>query len=153
MIINEGLEEIRKADMIPGDVYRLKMSKPRSESPPEGSSPEAVASFVPKWCVVDCKIVSAKDPLNNDPKVIGREVAYWLMSSRTGLEDLAKFLEAKAVEEPGGKWADGIPKNVQGVRSTDNLDGVEFWCKITPFQYKRGTKKGQWSHNLDPVTL
>ena len=139
MEINDTLEEIRAADFIPDDHYKLIVLSTQTPKPPDVS-----------WAKLNVKIVASKDPHNSS--MIDKELQFWVVSQRDGRKGLGDFLFHKHLYDPEGGWDKGIPEDGEGKKNLHNLVGIPFDAKISPFEYKSGEKAGTWGYNIQPIT-
>lgn len=149
MEVKEGLEALQAEDMIPKDVYKLRIRRIKEARPPEGTNPE---EFESTYSIAECELLKARDAANNDPKILGRRVDYWLIGDPKygGRRGLMSLLLHKHLYDPEGGWVHGIPEDEMGRRLTTNLTGTEFNATVQPYQKKDST---EWGYAVYPITL
>ena len=135
MIVNDTLEEIRAADMVPEDHYKLRIAS--TATPKNGDN---------SWAKLFCSVVNVKDQQNSH--MIGKELQFWVISNRDGRKGLGDFWQHKHLYDPEGGWASGIPEDTNGEKHLHNLVGVTFDAKVRSFQKKDGT----WGSDVQPIT-
>lgn len=144
MQVNEGLDALQRAELVPDDTYELKIVRVRDERPKDSQDP---TGFQPSWSVASCEVLSADDPLNNIEQFIGRRLDYWLIG-QGGKQGVKLICEHKVQNDPGGGWEDGIPANEHGERDTQNLVGVTFKARVGSYK----AQKGGYKQRIRPIT-
>jgi hypothetical protein len=139
MEINDTLEEIRAADFIPDDHYKLIVASTQTPKSTEDNS----------WAKLIVKIVASKDPQN--AHMIDKELQFWVISQRDGRKGLGDFLQHKHLYDPEGGWDKGIPENAEGKKHLHHLVGIPFDARVVPFEFKSGEKAGTWGYNINPI--
>lgn len=123
MKVNEGLDALQKADLIPDDIYEVEIVACKDVTMKKHNNKPG--------CVAKLTITSAEDPANNVPEVLGRTVDYWLVGKRsTGLQRVLEHLGYDEV--PGG--------------DTVGLVGEKLKGRITSYEYQ-----GTWENQFSPL--
>ena len=124
MKIEEGLDALQRAELIPDDVYTVTIAAVKDVN---------MVKFNNKpGCVAKCEITAADDAANNVPEIVGRSVDYWLVGRNArGLRRLLEHLDLETV--PGG--------------DTANLVGLEFKGRISSWE----DKDGEWKNQISPL--
>ena len=126
MIIQEGLDALQKAELIPDDVYTVKIVAVKDVKMPTYNNKQG--------CVAKCEIVAADDPANNVPEIQGRLIDYWLVGrSPKGLRLLLAHLDLTMDALKG---------------DTANLAGLTFKGRISSWE---DPKDEEWKNQLNPL--
>jgi len=136
MEINDTLEEIRAADMIPQDHYKFLIVGAQTPDPPDTS-----------WAFLKCKIIATKDPQLGH--MIDKELLFWVIGQKTGRKYLGDFLQHKHHYDPEGGWEKGIPANGEGKKVLESLVGVTFDANVKSYEKKDGT----FGCDIEPITI
>lgn len=152
MEVNEGIDALQKAEMIPDGIYELEMGRIRDEKEPDDWDGITNGPFKPSWCASSPEIVGIEDPealkllgINPD-EIMGRRVDFWL-AGKFGKSNLRRLLLHKQQTDPQGGWEDGIPLNADGRRLTQNLAGVRFKANV----FSRPSRKGGYIQIVNPI--
>jgi len=131
MRIEEGLEALQRADLIPDDLYTVKIISVKDVVMKKLNNKPG--------CVAKLEIVEAQDPSNNVPEILGRVLDYWLVGkTRAGLRRLLEHLK---------QTNEGFDGNVPG-GDTANLVELTFKARITSSE---NPNTNEWENRAIPL--